>query len=228
MAGRRSERAARPVDLAGPGEDRSPRVERVLRGVWTGAVMLSLVIGVLAVPIGFIEGRNSGTAAAIESAGTTPRPVVLLRQRVEEDRYGYGVEELLADYRTDDGDVRTAQLHSYGQFRVVREEEGWHLVPDGAGREVYVTADGRDGFLAEDYREMRRGEDDVVYRVAYAWVGGWAVVGLVALGARSVVRVRRGVITARGAVLAPALHCLGAVALVALGWAVSFPLGAGF
>ncbi|TFV43958.1 hypothetical protein [Blastococcus sp. TF02A-35] len=212
----------------GSQDDRPTTAERVLRGVGLTAAVLAFMVGVFVLPIQFIDSRLSAMVEAIDSAGIAPYPALGIEQRVEEDRYGYGVEELVATYRDDDGEVVTAQLHRFGQLRVVREEEGWQVMPDGPGREIYVTPDGRDGFLAEDYRDMLRNEDEVIYLAGDAWVAGWAAIGLVALGARSVLRLRRGVVGAGGAALAPALYCLGAVALVALGWAVSFPLGAGF
>ncbi|RBY94019.1 hypothetical protein DQ244_01210 [Blastococcus sp. TBT05-19] len=210
------------------GGAKEPRAERVLRGVCVGAVVLSLMLGVFVIPIQFIDGRLTRMVEAIESSDPAPHPALTLRQRVEEDRYGYGVDELLATYRGDGGEVRTARLHYYGQLRVVREQEGWHEMPVGAGAEIHLTPDGRDGFLAEDYRERLRNEDDVLYRVADAWIAGWAGLGLVALGARSALRLRRGVVGTRGAVLPAVLYGVGAVALVAVGWAVSFPLGDGF
>ena len=218
MAGRPD--GGRHRDPAGP-----TRFERLLRGTWISAAFLALLLGVFVVPIQFIDARDTAAAQQIESSGAQPYPVLEVRQKVERTRSGYLVAEQVATYRSPDG-TATVELRSYDGSAVVREEEGWFAVPARSGlEEVYVSDDGRRGYLAEDYRLLLDGEFDGLYRVADLWIGGWALVGLGALTALSVRRARRGVTTARRAASAPALYCAGAVGLLALAYGLSFPLG---
>ena len=198
----------------------------MLRRTWGTAAFLALLLGVFVVPIQFIDGRDAALARQIEASGAPPQVVLEVRQEVERARSTYVVDEQVATYRTSSG-TATVPLRSYDQSAVVTETEGWVEVPsDGGVREVYVAPDGRNGFLAEDYRLLLGGEYDDLYLVADLWIGGWAFVGLAAVTWLWRLRARRGVTTARRAALVPALYCASAAGLVALAWALSFPLDA--
>ena len=206
--------------------DGPTRFERLLGGTWICAAFLAVLPGVFVVPIQFIDARDTAAAQQIESTGATPYPVLEVRQKVERTRSGFLVAELVATYRSSTG-TETVELHSYDSSAVVREEEGWFVVPSRGGpEEVYVTGDGRSGYLGEDYRFLLDGEFDGLYRAADSWIGGWALVGLGALTWLSVRRARRGVTTGRRAALVPALYCAVAAALVPLAYGLSFLLDA--
>jgi hypothetical protein len=192
------------------------------------AAFLALLVGVFVVPVQFVDGHQSALAEEIENAGAAPYPVEEVRQKVERARRGiYRIEAQVATYRAGTG-TATVRLHGYDSSDLVAREEGWFVAAGRDDRlEVYVTEDGRDGFLSEDYRDALSGDFEGLYPVADAWVAGWAVVGLAALTALSVRRARRGETTPRRAALAPALYCAAAVAVVALAYAVSFPLAGG-
>ena len=209
-------------------DDRRPTTgEMWLRRVWVTATFLALLLGVFVVPIQFAEAQHTRLAQQIQRDGGESHPVVEVRQKVERSRGSHHVGAQVATYR-DEGGTATVRLHGYDQSAVVTEQEGWFVVPPGRGRsQVYVTADGRSGFLAEDYQLLLSGEFDDVYRVADGWIAGWGVVGLTTLTVLSVRRVRRRATSARRAALAPALYCAAAAALVALACGVSFPLAAG-
>ena len=211
---------------ADPDDPRPTDGEAWLRRIWVTAAFLALLVGVFVVPIQFADGHHTRLAQQIERDGGDPYPVIEVRQKVDLAR-SYSVDAQVATYR-DGGGTATVRLHGYDQSAVVTEDEGWFVVPPGRGREqIYVTADGRSGFLAEDYHLVLNGEFDDLYRVADAWIGGWAVVGLTALTVLSVRRFRRRATSARRAALEPALYCAAAVALVSLAYGISFPMAAG-
>jgi hypothetical protein len=211
---------------ADPADPRLNGEEMWLRRIWLTAMLLALVPAVFVVPIQFAEAHLTQLAQQIELGGGDPYPVVEIRQKVELSRGSHAIEAQVATYRVDE-ETATVRLHGYDQSDVVREEEGWLVVPAGSGSAlVYVTADGRDGFLARDYRAALEGEFDDLYVVANAWIVGWAGVGLITLTALSVQRSRRGATTPRRAALAPALYCAGAVALVGLAYGFSFSMAA--
>jgi hypothetical protein len=208
----------------GPDDDRPTGIERVLRHTWMAAVFLALLVGVFVVPLQFIDTRDATMAQQIDRSNAVPYPVLEVRQKVERFRFSYVVDVEVATYRRG-AEVVTARLHGYDSSAVVAEREGWFVVPErGGAREVYVTEDGRTGFLADDYRLVLDGEFDDVYVLADLWIGGWALVGLGALTWLTVQRARRGVTTARQIAVVPALYCTGAAGLVALGYGSSFPL----
>ena len=209
-----------------PDDARLTDGEAWLRRIWVTATFLALLLGVFVVPIQFADAQHTRLAQQIEREGGESHPVVEVRQKVERLR-GYSVDAQVATYRDGEG-TATVRLQGYDQSAVVTEQEGWFVVPPGSGEQrVHVTADGRSGFLAEDYRLVLDGEFDDLYRVADGWIGGWGLVGLATLTVLSVRRFRRRATSARRAALAPALYCAAAAALVALAYGVSFPLAAG-
>jgi hypothetical protein len=192
------------------------------------AAFLAFVLAALVVPIQFVDGHHTRMAEAIEQSGAGPYPVVEVRQLVEEGRTGHVVDAQVADYRTGSGTpTATVSLHGYDGSAVVAEAEGWFVVDGGDDEDVYVTADGRDGFLAADYRLALEGEFDGPYRVADAWIGGWGLVGLVLLTVLSMRRARRGATSTRRALLAPAAYVAVAAVLMASAYGLSFPLAGG-
>ncbi len=193
--------------------------------MWVTATFFALLPAVIVVPIQFIDARDADMAREIESSGAAPRPVVEIRQKVDRWRTGFSVDEQAVTYRTDRG-TASAELHGYDQSAVVREEEGWFVVHDGDRQYVYVTADGGDGFLAEDFRSALDGEFDDVHRVADIWIGGWALVGFGLLSLLSLGRTRQGSTSGVRAAAPPILYVLGAAAFVGLAYGLSFPLGA--
>ncbi|SOE00569.1 hypothetical protein [Blastococcus haudaquaticus] len=206
--------------------DGPTRSERLLRGTWIVAAFLAVLMGVFVVPIQFIDARDTARAQRIESSDAEAYPVLEIRQRVGSTRTGYVVEEQVATYRSPAG-TATVELRSYDSSAVVRDEEGWFAVPvRGGPAEVFVSDDGRTGYLAEDYRLLLDGGYDGLYRAADSWIGGWALVGLGTLTWLSVRRTRRGVTSGRRAVLAPALYCAVAAGLVPLAYGVSLLLDA--
>lgn len=212
---------------ADPADPRLTDGEMWLRRIWLTATCLALFLGLFVVPIQFADAHHTRLAQQIERQGGEPRPVVEVRQKVERSRGSHTVEAQVATYLVD-GTTASVRLHGYDQSVVVEEQAGWFVVPPGSGgQQVYVTADGRSGFLTEDYDLVLNGEFDDLYRVADGWIGGWGGVGLTSLTVLSVRRFRRRATSARRAALALALYCAAAAALVALAYGVSFPLAAG-
>jgi hypothetical protein len=196
-----------------------------LRAGWITATILAFLVGVFVVPVQFVDGHRAGIANEIERSGAEAYPVLEVRQKVDRGRRGiHTVEMQVATYRSGTG-TATVRLHGYDSSEIVESEEGWFVAAGPDDRlEVYVTEDGRNGFLSDDYRPALEGEYDDLYLVADLWIAGWAVVGVGALTASSLRRARRREITARRAALAPAVYCAVAAASVGVAYVVSFPL----